>query len=253
MRRLLVAIPLLIICWGSVSAQEPTGEQIIEKVNEVMNPATMQATTTMVIETTSGQKRTFVYESFSQNHGEKNLIRYLEPARSKGQAILLLNHADDIWMYFPRTKRVRKLAEHAKRQKMEGSDFSYEDMGSGDAFIREYDAKRLQDDKKMDTDCYTVELTRKPGSDVGYSRIIMWIDKTNFMPLLVDYYDLKDSTLLRKRLFLSDIEIIQGIPTAQKMDMWNMIDNTHTVMEIQAVQYNVKLDDAMFTERGLRE
>jgi outer membrane lipoprotein-sorting protein len=245
----------ILILFGAmvVSAGDMTGPEIIEKVNQVMNPETMKATMTMIIETTSGQKRTFVYESFSVNHGEKNLIRYLEPSRSKGQTTLLLNYSDDIWVYFPRTGRVRKLAEHAKRQKMEGSDFSYEDMGSGDAFVREYTARRLQDDKKMDTDCYTVELTRNEGSDAGYSRVLMWVDKTNYVPLLIDYYDLKDPELLRKRLFLSDIEIIQGIPTAKRMEMWNMIDNSRTVILINSVEYNIKLDEEMFTERGLRK
>ncbi len=233
--------------------QDLTGKEIIDKVNEIMNPPQMEAMITMVITTTSGQERTFVYQSYSKNRGEKNLMRYLEPSRSKGQAILMLNHADDIWAYFPSTKRVRKLAEHAKRQKMEGSDFSYEDMGSGDSFVRDYEAKRLQDDKKMDTDCYTVELTKKEDSNVGYSRILMWVDKSNFVPLLMDYYDLKDSDLLRKRLFASDVEVIQGIPTARKFDMWNMIDNTHTEMEINSVDYEVELDDDLFTERGLRQ
>jgi len=49
----------------------------------------------------------FYYDSYSKNKGEKNLLRYIEPKRAKGQAILMLNYADDIWMYFPRTKRIR--------------------------------------------------------------------------------------------------------------------------------------------------
>ncbi len=253
MKRITPAFALILLQASVVSADQITGPEIIAKVNEVMNPATMKATMRMIIETTSGQKRTFVYESYSLNHGEKTLIRYLEPARSKGQATLLLHYADDIWVYFPRTGRVRKLAEHAKRQKMEGSDFSYEDMGSGDSFIREYTARRLQDDKKMDTDCYTVELSRREGSDAGYSRLVMWVDKTNFVPLLIDYYDLKDPDLLRKRLFLSDIEVIQGIPTAKRMEMWDMIDNSHTVILLDSVEYEVPLDEDMFTERGLRK
>jgi len=136
---------------------------------------------------------------------------------------------------------------------MEGSDFAYEDMGAGDAFINDYETKRLQDDKKMDTDCYTLELTRKEGSDAGYSRLLMWVDKSNFVPLLLYYYDLKDSELLLKRMFVSDIEIIQGIPTAKRIEMHNMLDNSKTGMEINSVDYEVDLDDDMFTERGLRE
>ncbi len=235
------------------AAQDMTGEEIIQKANDIMNPPQMQAVMTMIIITSSGEERTFVYESFAMNHGEKTLMRYLEPSRSRGQAILMEDHSNRITMYFPSTKRVRHLAEHARRQKMEGSDFAYEDMGGGDAFITDYDTKRLQDDKKMDTDCYTLELIRKEGSDAGYSRLLMWLDKSNFVPLLMDYYDRKDPELHIKRLFVSDIEVIQGIPTAKRMVMWNMLDNSKTTMMINSVDYEVNLDEDLFTERGLRE
>ena len=131
--------------WGQEAS--PTGDDIIQKANEVFTPQTSHSKSRLTIVTTSGDQRTFVFESWSQNKGEKNLVRYLEPSRVKGQAILMLNHADDIWSFFPRTQRVRKLASHAKKQKMQGSDFSYEDMGSGDAFIEDYTAKRLDDTK----------------------------------------------------------------------------------------------------------
>ncbi|MEA3421029.1 MAG: outer membrane lipoprotein-sorting protein, partial [Acidobacteriota bacterium] len=132
-----IIIPgLVILILAPVSfSQDLTGEDIIQKVNELINVQTSYGKAKMIIITSSGSKRTFIYESWSKNKGEKNLVRYLEPTRVKGQAILMLNHSDDIWMYFPRTQRVRKLATHAKKQKMQGSDFSYEDMGSGDEFI----------------------------------------------------------------------------------------------------------------------
>ncbi|TET69572.1 MAG: outer membrane lipoprotein-sorting protein [Candidatus Aminicenantes bacterium] len=207
----------------------------------------------MTIVTSSGSKRTFISESWSKNKGEKNLVRYLEPRRVKGQAILMLNHADDIWMFFPRTQRVRKLASHAKKQKMQGSDFSYEDMGSGDAFINDFSPKKLEDEKIEGYDCYKLELIRKPDSDVSYSRLIMWVIKENYYPVIIDYYDEDDPTIHEKRLVQSDIRIIDKIPTAMKMNMYNKNDNTQTEMEFLEVKYNVTLDDSMFTERSLKK
>lgn len=97
---------LLIFSVSTASlGQEPTGEEIISKVNELMNQDTVQAKVKMTIVTSSGNERVFIYDSYSKNKGEKNLLRYIEPKRAKGQAILMLNYADDIWMYFPRTKR----------------------------------------------------------------------------------------------------------------------------------------------------
>ncbi|MCF7740790.1 MAG: outer membrane lipoprotein-sorting protein [Candidatus Marinimicrobia bacterium] len=207
----------------------------------------------MTIETTSGNKRTFVFESWSKNDGEKNLVRYLEPRRVKDQATLMLNDANDIWMYFPRTERVRKLATHAKKRKMQGSDFSYEDMGGSGDFDEDYDTKRLEDEEKNGHECYKVELNRKPDSDESYSRLLMWVRKDNFYPIFIEYYDEEDPTYLQKVLTQSNIEMIDGIPTAKKMVMKNLDDQSQTIMEVLEIEYGVEISDRKFTERGLKE
>ena len=253
MREIMISGLIVLFLAPVLFSRELTGEYIIQKVNELMNVQTSYGKAKMTIVTTSGQKRTFIYESWSKNKGEKNLVRYLEPRRVKGQAVLMLNHADDIWMYFPRTQRVRKLATHAKKQKMQGSDFSYEDMGSGDAFIEDFSPERLEDEKMEGHDCFKLELTRKQESDISYSRLIMWVIKENYYPIVIDYYDEDDPSLWEKRLVQSDIRVIDNIPTAMKIVMYNKQDNTQTEMELIEVKYNVKLDDSMFTERGLKK
>jgi len=253
MKKLFVMAMVNGIMIAVLMGQSMDGEQIIKKVNDLINQETIYGKSEMTIITTSGTPRTFLYESWSKDFGEKNLIKYLAPTRVKGQATLMTNHADDIWMYFPRTDRVRKLATHAKKQKMEGSDFSYEDMGSGDAFIKDFTAKRLGDEKKEGYDCYKIEMIRKPESDLSYSRMIMWVVKENFVPLVIDYYDENDPDLLLKTLIQSDIKIIDGIPTPMKMVMYNKQDNTQTSMSWNEIKYNIQLKDEMFTERGLKQ
>lgn len=252
--RNIMAIGLTIFLLAPVAfSQELTADDIIQKVNDQFNTETNYAKSKMTIVTTSGQKRTFIQESWSKDRGEKNLMRYLEPRRVKDQAVLMLNHADDIWMFFPRTQRVRKLATHAKKQKMQGSDFSYEDMGSGDAFIEDFTSKRLDDEQKEEQDCFKLELSRKPESSSSYSRLIMWIIKENFLPVVIEYYDEKDPTYLLKTMVASDFQVIDGIPTSMKVVMFNKNDNTQTEMELLEVKYNITLSDAMFTERSLKK
>jgi outer membrane lipoprotein-sorting protein len=253
MKNLIISVLIIFLAAPHLIGQELTGEQIIQKVNDQFNVDTSYAKSKMTITTSSGQKRTFLSESWSKDNGEKNLVRYLEPSRVKGQAILMLNNADDIWMYFPRTQRVRKLASHAKKQKMQGSDFSYEDMGSGDAFIDDFTTERLKDEKMEGYDCYKLELTRIPDSDSSYSRLLIWVVKENFVPLVIDYYDEDDPEYHLKRLVQSDIRVIDSIPTGMKAVMYSQSDNTQTEMEMLEVKFNVTLDDRMFTERELKK
>jgi outer membrane lipoprotein-sorting protein len=249
----LIAMGLLIMLMApGSSGQELTADEIIQKVNDQFNTETSYAKSTMTIVTTSGQKRTFLQESWSKDRGEKNLVRYLEPRRVKDQAVLMLNNADDIWMFFPRTQRVRKLASHAKKQKMQGSDFSYEDMGGGDTFIEDFTSRRLEDEEKEGHDCFKLELTRKEGVESSYSRLIMWVIKENFLPVVIEYYDENDPTYLLKTMIASDFRVIDGIPTSMKVVMINENDNTQTEMELLEVKYNIPLSDDMFTERSLK-
>lgn len=237
----------------SQNEEDLTGAEIIDKVDELLTTYTSYSKMQMTIETTSGNKRTFVFESWSKNDGEKNLVRYLEPRRVKDQATLMLNDANDIWMYFPRTERVRKLATHAKKRKMQGSDFSYEDMGGSGDFSKDYTAKRLDDEEKNGHECYKIELTRKPDSDKSYSRLLIWVKKDNFHPVVIEYYDEEDPDYLQKVLTQSNIEMIDGIPTAKKMVMKNLNDQSQTIMEVLEIAYGIEISDRKFTERGLKE
>jgi outer membrane lipoprotein-sorting protein len=233
--------------------RELTGKDIIRKVNDILNQQSAFSISRMTIQTSSGQLRTFEFRTWARDRGEKTLIRYTAPSRARGQAILMLNNADDIWMYFPRTKRVRKLATHAKRQKMQGSDFSYEDMGSGDIFISDFDAVRIDDDRYDNIPCYLVRLERLPSSTSSYIKLIMWVRRDDMFPLVVEYYDERHQGSLSKELFLEDIRVTQGIPTSMRMIMKNRMDLSETVMEMLTVDYSVDPGIEMFTERSLRE
>lgn len=259
MKRLLIStkiglcIVLLLIGGIQLHAQEITADEIIYTMTETMNSDQAQGKMKMTIITTSGQERTFEYETFSKNKGEKSLMKYTYPQRVKGQTILMLNDADDIWTYFPKTKRIRKLATHAKRQKLEGSDFSYEDMGASNTFIEEYDAVRHKDEKKQGRQCYKLELTRRLESSASYSRLVIWVDREYFVPLVIDYFHDDDPRLWEKQLILSEIQLIDGIYTPMKVVMYNKLDATHTSMEITEITYQVDLPDELFTEMGMQK
>ena len=247
-------LTMCLLIAGTVAlGQDLTGDQVIQRVNEKLNTDMSHSIVQMTTTTTEGNERTFVYESWSKDEGEKSLIRYQEPRRIQGQAVLMLNNAEDIWMYFPRTDRVRKMATHAKKQNMQGSDFTYEDMGGGDSFVEDFTARLLTEESMEGYDCYKLELTRKEGADISYSRIVMWVIKDNYIPVVIDYYSEDDPDLRIKRLVQKDIKTIDSIPTAMTSVMNDLIDKSSTTMKTMEIKYDVSLSDKMFTERELQQ
>jgi outer membrane lipoprotein-sorting protein len=253
MKRLIALTALLLAVAPLAAADDDmTADQVLDHISETMEPEQAHGRVRMTIQTSTGGERTFLYETFSKGSGEKSLIKYLEPSRVKGQSILMLNDADDIWTYFPRTKRVRKLATHAKKQKLEGSDFSYEDMGGGDEFREEFDATRHKDEKKDGRPCYKLELVRHEDSDASYSRILLWVDREQLVPRSIHYYHDKDPELWEKELVCGDVRVVDGVPTPFKCSMHNRLEGTSTSMETVEMNYEVDLPDDLFTEMGMQ-
>jgi hypothetical protein len=248
---------LLLVALALLPIQDARGvedaTEIIRKANDILNQESAFARMKMTIVTTSGDTRELFFDSWMKERGEKTLIRYTAPRRVRGQAMLLLNDATDIWSYFPRTKRVRKLASHAKKQKMQGSDFSYEDMGAGDSFLTDFEHSLLAEEAVDGHDCFRVELLRREGVDSSYSRIIAWVEKERFIFWRLDYYEDNNPRTVSKRLTVSDVKVIDGVPTPMVMVMHNLLDGTETSQEFLEVSYNIEIADDMFTDRGLEE
>src|SRR6056297_2281666 len=152
----------------------PPGEQLLNDVIDHMNPESSKGIMKQTIVTTSGDQRTLTYETFASNNGEKTIMRYIEPARVRGNALMMKNYSDDIWMYNKRTRRVRQLASHAKKQKFEGSDFTYEDMGAGDSWKEDYSPKNIGQEKFNGLDCNVLRLTAK-NDGVSYFKIVAYL------------------------------------------------------------------------------
>lgn len=242
---------IVLLLFSAVQAQDTLAIKIITAVTELMSPENMKSTGTQTILTSSGKTRTFEFESYMGGKGKSTLTRYTKPAAIRGQAFLTLNNADDIWTYFPRTKRVRKLASHAKKQKVQGSDFTYEDMGGGDVFLTKFTPTYLADETIDDDLCWKIELVGIPDQDPPYPRIIMWSRQSDYSPVKLDYYD--DNNFNSKSLSLSDIQVIEGLPTAMKMIMFDHKERSSTSMETLEVTYSWQPPKDFFSERSLKK
>ena len=229
----------------------PTGSELVEKMSEVMSQENSTAIMTQTITTSSGKQRTFEFEMFTSGEGEKTLMRYLKPSAARGQAFLMLNNADDIWTYFPRTKRVRKLSSSSKNQKVQGSDFSFEDMGSGDSWKTEYISKNLGEEKYDGTDCWKLESIGISEANPSYPKMVVFMRKADFYPTKIDYFDEND--FIEKTLLMGDIKEIEGVPTAMQMTMKNHLEGTETTMQTLSTTYNWEPPDNFFTERELKK
>jgi len=244
-------VSILLLGSSIAFSQAPTGTEIIDQVTNIMSPENAYSKGTQTIITSSGKERVFEFESWAAEKGKSSLTRYTKPAAIRGQAFLMLNNADDIWSYFPRTKRVRKLASHAKKQKMQGSDFTYEDMGGGDVFQTKFKSTLLSEETRDGELVWKVEMIGIPDQEPPYPKIILWARQSDYFPVALDYYNEKDFNT--KSLIMSDIQMIENYPTAMTMVMTDNKKRSSTTMRNLEITYAWEPPKSFFSERNLKK
>ncbi len=240
---------IIIIVLSSLHLFAITIDEILDKMEENENPNSSRAEMTQIVYKANGQENLSKLMSYGIDNGDKGLMEYISPARIKGMKILMLNDGDDIWFYSPRTARIRKIASGQKSQSVNNSDFSYEDMSTKDR-REDYNCKLVGEEKKNDVVCFKIGMTPK-NKEGSYSKTIVWVDKDKFVALEAHMFD--EDGELWKKLFIHDIEKVGKYWSMKSIEMKNLLKGSRTVMKMDKIEYDVKLDPNMFSERYLRK
>jgi len=121
------------------------------------------------------ERRTTFSTTKLQANGVDNrrMVEFLAPPDVKGTAILLVERSDaddDIWIYLPALKKVRRLVASNKKDSFAGTDFSY-----GDVIGHKVDEwhHTLRGEETLDgVACFVIESTPRSeavGSATGYA------------------------------------------------------------------------------------
>lgn len=151
------------------------------------------------------------------------------------------------WIYVPAVDLIKPISADDKNSSFVGSDFTYEDV-SGRHWSE--DTHTLKEETELDGRAvYVVESVPKEEYD-GFARKISMIDKENFLPLREEYYNDKGKLI---RVFTADeIEESDGILTVTRRSMEDVKGGSKTIVEFSKIEYNVGLDEDIFSERYLK-
>jgi Outer membrane lipoprotein-sorting protein len=180
----------------------------------------------------------------------KAVLRFLAPPEVKGVALLILNHADrssDQWMWTPALQRERRIALQDRSTRFFGTDFSFEDLEERD--VNQYDYTLLGDETVDGAACWKIQSVPKQSKSSQYTRSIVWIRKDNYAFARIESY-VKDAAV--RRLDYSDIQNVQGIWTARRLEMADLRRGSRTRLTLEKLQYNLPMKEEDFTLQALR-
>lgn len=183
--------------------------------------------------------------------GDKSLSIFDTPNDVKGTAFLSFTHAltpDDQWLYLPALKRVKRISSSNKSGPFMGSEFAYEDISSTE--VEKYTYKWLRDETLNDHETFVIE--RFPQyKHSGYTRQIVWLDKTMYQPVKVEFYDRKD-TLLKTLTLKGYAQYLDTFWRVHAMEMINHQSKKSTTLVWENYQFKSGLTDRDFNKNALK-
>ncbi|NNJ96190.1 MAG: outer membrane lipoprotein-sorting protein [Gammaproteobacteria bacterium] len=183
--------------------------------------------------------------------GDKSMSIFDEPADVKGTAFLTFSHAvkpDEQWLYLPALKRVKRINSKNKSGPFMGSEFAYEDIASQE--VEKYTYKYLHDETLNGIDCFVIE--RYPAyKHSGYTRQVVWINKAEYRPEKVVFYDRKN-TLLKTLAYDGYRQYLDKFWRADDMFMENHQTGKSTKLTWSDYQFKTGLKDRDFNKNSLK-
>jgi len=255
MKRLMLLLVLLLL---PLEVFAITADEVMKKSQAAfLYPGKdFKARVMMKLVSKGGQERvremTMLRKNFGETGGDqKYFIYFFQPADVKDMTFMVYKYPkkdDDRWLFVPAISMVRRIAAQDKRSSFVGSDFTYEDVSGRDI---EDDTHAISKEEKLGTkDCYVVKSTPKT-ADVDYSYKLSWIDKATSLPIKEEYYDKRGD--LYKTFTADEIKDVKSLPTITKRTMKNLQSGHMTEVTYIKVDYNLNIEDSLFTERFLKQ
>ena len=242
MKIILILFPILVF--------SQSGRDIAEMIENRPAPDDLINKTVMILTNSEGKTRTHKMISKSKNGSEKQIIWFMEPKDDRGIAFLKIEHDnrdDEMRMWLPAFKKVRRISSKKKSDSFMGSDLSFEDLSN--RRLNSNDYKRLEDAKWLGIDCYVLETAPKKESKSNYVRHVSWIDK-NHMNILKEQSFNKKNKLEKEKYF--SYETRGKYQLIKKVIVENLIKKHATEITFSDIVINSGISDKIFNEINLR-
>ena len=247
---LLTIFPLLIGASTPATAQTASPDApsqdpsaVLTQIDKVLNaPEDLEAREAMTLIENDGTRKTREVRLY-QKGSDLRLVQFLAPADIRGVGFLRRS-ADQLYLYLPAFRKVRRIASSATREDFVGTDFTYEDLAQS-RYADDYRATDL----RVEGDQYVLEVVPRPEADVSYDRLTLRADTANFVLRRVEYY--RDDTPV-KVMTVDDVTQIRGYWIGQRMEMTDRRSGHRTVLELSEVTFDQGLSEDLFSERYLK-
>jgi outer membrane lipoprotein-sorting protein len=238
----------------------PSGDELARRINARDEGRQVSRRLVMELVDKRGDVRVRETRSYRKYFGaEKRSVLFFDsPKNLKDTAFLTFDHPerdrdDDQWLYLPALRKSRRISGADRGGAFLGTDFSYEDIKKETKIgIEDYRFRTLRREALDGRDCFVLELvpvTPEVARELGYGRILLWVDPGLWLVRKAEYDDPRGERL--KTVRVEEVSEVDGIWTPHRMEATNHQTGHRTVIRFLDVEYENELPDDLFSERAL--
>jgi len=247
-----LTVALTLLATMNLSAAELTADEVVAKANQAAYYAGKdgRAAVKMTISDSQGGNRQRAFTLLrltTQDGNQKFYIYFTEPADVRKMAYLVWKNVggdDDRWLWLPALNLKKRIAPGDKRTSFVGSDFLYEDVSGRSQ------AEDSHELLEVTGQHYLIKHVPKDPGAVEFAWYKTWIDLKTFLPMRAEYYDASGERY--REVEAVKVAMVQGHPTVMIAEARDLKSGSVTRNEFSKVEYDLGLQEQIFTERFLR-
>ncbi len=246
----------------------PTAREVMVKNEEARKIAEFQARSKLSTgrRGDAGEKvKDFSFWRKVQADGVHNstFTRFHSPAEVRNEGILILENSsgkNDVLLYLPAYKKIRRVESQQQSGSFMGSVFSYSDIAT--PHVDEYEYSLGRDEQCPTTEaagqsCYRIES--KPATEsirerTGYSRSTLWVRQDNFMVVKAEHYNIEGEIFKRvEATGIREVDSKNHKWLAHSLRVENLKSGEFTKLEFSQVKFGGGIADSIFTQQNLQK
>ena len=226
------------------------GVELAIMLDQKPSPKNLTNHLEMILTNSKGKSRVNRMISKSMDKNNKQMIWFLYPKDDEGVAFLKIEHKakdDEMRMWLPAFKKVRRISAKKRGDSFMGSDLSFEDLSNRDLSGNNFN--RLENQSVGEKECYVLETIPKIELKSSYSKHISYIEK-NTLNIVKELSFDKRGELKKEKYFsyvrLDNYQILKRVFVKDIM----MQHTTEILFSKISVDQNIQ--DDLFHEKNLK-
>jgi outer membrane lipoprotein-sorting protein len=242
-----IILSVLLMCSVYVLAQTDA-KAIVKKAEDNLRGNSSYAEITIKIIRPSWE-REMKMKAWSK--GKKQSLIYIT-APQKDRGTVFLKRDKEVWNYIPSIERNIKLPPSMMSQSWMGTDFTNDDLVKEASAEDDYTHELLRDSIIDGRICYKILMKPTPTASVVWGKVIVWIDKKDYLQLRAEFYD--EENVLVNAMIASDIKILGGRLLPAKMEMIPMDKKGNkTVMIYEQLKFDIPIEETFFSTQNMKQ